>query len=761
MFRSKQVFRFKGCLHTAKARVFFIRANFATFVKGPSSEDQLLVPHFDSPKPLQQPSLASTGLFHHPLLQEASQFKDVATITLSRAQRLVDRIVDSRSSPSEMRKVVKNLDRLSDMLCSVIDVAELVRNAHPDRQWVQCADEAYDMLCEFMAVLNTHVGLSETLKLVLADKAIVSEMSPEEHQTALVFWRDFVRSGLDLSPIQRERFVSLSSEIISLGRAFLTETSSPRPPALIDHRDFRGGGTSALRRLQMISQRKPLQVHAGSAEAQVIMHSPNEDLARRKLYLAFNSSTPEQLDILERLLRARAELARSSGKESFAHMVLDDKMAKSPEHVQQFLETRMSHMHERVVDAVRLMANLKKARLGLTTTPPVYAWDRMAFTPPIRSAPPVPIPALTAGRVFLGLSRLFSHLYGVSLRPAELLNGEVWHRDVRKLEVVHEDEGIIGWLYIDLYRRPGKASGAAHYTVVCSRRTDHDDEQGDFTEDDVARNASVEALRKVLPFNQYKVRGRSGTYQLPVAVLLSELLPPATTDEAVYLEWQDVLTLCHEMGHALHSMLGRTDYQNISGTRCATDFVELPSILMEYFMTSSTVLSLFTETNSNRRVQYPSDNDTTFAILDNHTQLLLSYLDQVYHSALPLEPGFDSTLAYSELHAAHNPIPYVPGTSWQTQFGHLYSYGATYYSYMLDRAIAGRVWQKLFRENPLGREVGEKFKQDVLIHGGGRDPWEMVGNVLDTPELIEGDSEAIREVARWSVEDDVASTMRL
>lgn len=58
-------------------------------------------------------------------------------------------------------KVVKNLDRLSDMLCSVIDLAELVRNAHPDHAWVDAANEAYETLCEFMNVLNTHVGLYE------------------------------------------------------------------------------------------------------------------------------------------------------------------------------------------------------------------------------------------------------------------------------------------------------------------------------------------------------------------------------------------------------------------------------------------------------------------------------------------------------------------------------------------------------------------------------------------------------------------------
>jgi len=60
-----------------------------------------------------------------------------------------------------MLKVVKNLDRLSDMLCSVIDLAELVRNSHPDPEWVQGANDAYEQLCEYMNVLNTNVGLYE------------------------------------------------------------------------------------------------------------------------------------------------------------------------------------------------------------------------------------------------------------------------------------------------------------------------------------------------------------------------------------------------------------------------------------------------------------------------------------------------------------------------------------------------------------------------------------------------------------------------
>ena len=79
----------------------------------------------------------------------------------------------------------------------------------------------------------------------------------------------------------------------------------------------------------------------------------------------------------------------------------------------------------------------------------------------------------------MALSRLFKHLYGITLRPADTLPGEVWHPDVRKLEVIDEDAGLIGWIYADLFARAGKASGAAHYTVRCSRRTDDDDELSD------------------------------------------------------------------------------------------------------------------------------------------------------------------------------------------------------------------------------------------------------------------------------------------
>jgi len=208
------------------------------------------------------------------------------------------------------------------------------------------------------------------------------------------------------------------------------------------------------------------------------------------------------------------------------------------------------------------------------------------------------------------------------------------------------------------------------------------------------------------------------------------------------------------------AMIGRTEYQNVAGTRCATDFVELPSILMEHFLNSPTVLSLFDADGSSTMRQIGNHHSDPCHAIDTYSQILLATIDQVYHSTIVLDNMFDSTAELSSLQESRGVLPHVPGTSFQTQFGHLFGYGATYYSYLFDRAIASRVWRKVFATNPLDRATGEKYKLEVLQYGGGKDPWEMVSTVLDAPELSPGNSEAMREVGRWKIEDEVGQPGR-
>lgn len=203
-------------------------------------------------------------------------------------------------------------------------------------------------------------------------------------------------------------------------------------------------------------------------------------------------------------------------------------------------------------------------------------------------------------------------------------------------------------------------------------------------------------------------------------------------------------------------MIGRTEYQNVSGTRCATDFVELPSILMEHFLNSPLVLSLFDRHGTLAVRQTGASLEDPCRSIDTYSQILLAMLDQMYHAPAAVSPDFSSTLTLAKLYEARGLIPYVPGTSWQTQFGHLFGYGATYYSYLFDRAIASRVWRKLFMNDPLNRDVGETYKSEILRYGGGRDPWTMIGSLLSSPELSGGDAKAMAEVGGWKIEDEVS-----
>jgi intermediate peptidase len=205
--------------------------------------------------------------------------------------------------------------------------------------------------------------------------------------------------------------------------------------------------------------------------------------------------------------------------------------------------------------ALLKLSRRKQGHLNTKPNPVIQPWDRDYYCPPEPPAPPIPLPRLTLGTVFMGLSRLFKHLYGVTLRPANVVPGQVWHPDVRKLEVVDEDNEILGFIYADLFDRRGKPGGAAHYTVSCSRRVDDDDESGDYTSAEAWNDPRLAFSREFGSIHRMRRRGREGVYQIPVVALLCDFTPRSGAVGPKTLEWYQVLTLAHEMGHAMHCEL--------------------------------------------------------------------------------------------------------------------------------------------------------------------------------------------------------------
>lgn len=194
----------------------------------------------------------------------------------------------------------------------------------------------------------------------------------------------------------------------------------------------------------------------------------------------------------------------------------------------------------------------------------------------------------SVGTIIDGLSNLYSHLYGITFKPSESISeSELWHKDVRKLDVIHETEGKIGTIYCDFFSRPNpsyerKYENAAHFTVQCARRVDYD-------QDDTGMNISlqvVESLKSTSTDKQFqqdsvmmkqiqqpiKYFEGKGTFQLPIVVIVTNFERPSSefysyqssykkkdtyhnghsVSKPSLLTWPEMETLFHEMGHAIH-----------------------------------------------------------------------------------------------------------------------------------------------------------------------------------------------------------------
>jgi mitochondrial intermediate peptidase len=734
---------------------------------GATHDDRVLRDIFDSKifwKDFSQPARfgyrgSNVGLFQNRYLTAPEGFAAFAQENLMKSKKIVKKVMGA-SSLDDYRSIVRDLDRLSDMLCRVTDLSDFVRSTHPDRDMQAAASRAQTMMLKFMNILNTTSILNDKLGIAMANPDVMNYWSEEERVVAQSLRRDFAKSAINLPDTTKDAFVRLSGEISQIGQAFVDHIGPATAGIMVQSNRLKGLDPILVKSIN--SWGRAMIPTAGSISMEVLRGVQDEDI-RREVFIAGRTTPQTQHSRLHELLRKRAELSKLTGHESYAQMTLADRMAKSPDSVNQFLHALSRQNKPKVqqeMDEI-LKAKMKYANnQGVSLLP----WEKDFYANQLRSSmrssartPDFLASYFSLGTVMQGLSRLFSRLYGVRFVPHETMPGETWNDDVRRLDVVSETDGHVAVLYCDLFSRPGKSPNPAHFTLRCSREIAKEEieearsspkKMFSTPEEDVNDGMATSATTGVLK-------------QLPTIALICDFQADA---EPSLLTFAEVRTLFHEMGHAIHSILGRTALQEVSGTRCAADFAELPSILMEYFAADPSVLGLFAR-------HYRTDQplpftliaekialDERFAGSDMENQIILSMVDQAYHSSLPLDPFFDSTKVYHELQRAHGVLPPDPvETSWQGFFGHLYGYGATYYSYLFDRALAKRIWQVAFKSGKDGASIsranGEKMKDSVLRWGGGRDPWACVADVLDDGRVEGGDEKAMAIVGSWLGEE--------
>ncbi|KAL8701730.1 MAG: hypothetical protein Q9224_000366 [Gallowayella concinna] len=742
-------------------------------------DDDILRSVFDSPsfwhdfrRPRGLTPGKPNGLFCNRYLTHPEGFLDLSQATAEKCQRLIAR-VEGASTREERCLIPQLLDRLSDSLCRVLDMADFVRSTHSDDIWRQASTQAYAMLFEFMNVLNTTPNLKTQLESARGDPDIEAVWNDEEKMVAKILLTDFSKSAIDLPDDKRQAFVDLSNQIRQLGTKFVEDMRPEISTVSFRNRQLKDVDPLVLRHAKE-KHSTGISIPTVGPVAHTALRSMRDEAARRHLYIAGRTTPKSQLQTLQDFLQTRAKVANLSGYRSYADMNLSDKLAQTPVAVNSFLSALFKDNEPQIQQEMDEMLLMKKNETEGTDSPvQIEAWDRDYYQtqqankqrstsrrPDFMSA------YFSLGTVMQGVSRLFNHLYGVRFVPAPISPGEVWDPDVRRLDVIDETEGRIAVLYCDLFARSGKSPNPAHFTLRCSRRI----HSSEFQE----ASSLFPNLDSMQVINDGMATAHNPTtkttYQLPTIALICDFPEPVTAshinaNEPTLLSFRNVQTLFHEMGHAIHSILGRTACQVVSGTRCATDFAELPSVLMEHFVVDPHVLALFAR-HWQTDVPLPYEMVAEQLAIEHkgqgvetEHQILLAMLDQAYHSDLPLTMpgGFDSTKVLQDVWDQYGSVREPRETSAQGFFGHLVEYGGMYYSYLFDRAIAGKVWEEVFHGGrdggALRREAGQRFRDEVLKWGGSRDGWRCLAGLLGDEKLKDGGSEAMAEVGKWGVKD--------
>ncbi|XP_051766265.1 mitochondrial intermediate peptidase [Ctenopharyngodon idella] len=629
----------------------------------------------------------NVGLFGVSELNSPAGFQ----MSLCQALREAEFLVHRACTHPPGAVTVETFDQLSDSLCKVADLADFIKVAHPDAAFREAAERTCVDIGTVVEILNTNVDLCQSLKNLLENEAVLATLDPDTRRVAELFMLDFEISGIHLDESKRSKVVALNVKLLDLYNEFLSGSQLPNAiekQVLPEH----------IRHCFSIDGNR---VQIGGLHAD----SPNE-LVREAAYKIFLYPNTSLLLCLDELLACRHELATLVGYESFAHRALKGTMAKNPENVMKFLKLLTEKLSDRTSKDFMMMKEMKKKTHS--TNPEVMPWDHAYLSGAIRTEkfnidPSVYSPYFSLGACMEGLNHLFTQLLGVSFQTVQPKMGELWSEDVRKLALVHETEGLLGYIYCDFFRRPDKPHQDCHFTIRGGRLRD------------------------------------DGVYQLPVVVLMLSLPPPNGKTPSL-LTPSMVENLFHEMGHAMHSMLGRTRYQHVTGTRCPTDFAEVPSILMEYFASDYRVVSQFArhyqtgEPLPESLVSRLCESKRVCNAADTQLQIFYAALDQVYHG----KPQYRSTTdILRETQEKFYGLPYVYDTAWQLRFSHLVGYGAKYYSYLMSRAVASMVWRQCFLQDPFSRMMGERYRRQMLARGGSKEPMLMVQGMLQKTPTIE------------------------
>lgn len=554
--------------------------------------------------------------------------------------------------------------------------------------------EASKVLDRFSIEMGTHEGLFTLTKRVSASLQ-PGELDPESARLLEKTLLGYRRMGLELSPADRERFKALRERLAVLSTDFSEAMAEDRTHLLLTREQLAGCSEDYLASLEYRDAEHVYVVTMKYPDVFGALRMAKSAETRRLVDVTFNSRCRENLDRLEEAIKVRGEAARLLGYPTHAHFQLEEALAKTPENVAQFeadLKAKLVPMGH--ADLAKL-AKYKAAETG-ESNPVIHSWDTGSYTrqlleqeynvdqEKIKEYFPLE-------HVVKEMLKIYEEVLG--LRFEALSTAPSWHADVQTFAVWDRATGApVGHFYLDLFPRDGKYTHAACFPL----QPGHTDAQG----------------HRIYPANA-------------IVANFSKPLP----DKPSLLKHDEVETLFHELGHAMHGMCAVTRYSRFHGTNVETDFVEAPSQMLENWVWDRASLKRL---SSHYRDGQPlPDSLIDQLISSRHVNSGVAYLRQIFFGLFDMaihsigEAGLKEPIAelYERLRAEVTLVPQPAGVYPAATFGHMMGgYDAGYYGYLWSEVFAADMFATRFSAEGLQNPAtGMAYRRSILLPGGSRD----------------------------------------
>ena len=620
----------------------------------------------------------------------------------------ISKIVNNKKKPT-FQNTILAYEESGNLLDRVSSVFFGLTSAHKTPVIAETEKKVMQQLTDLDNEISFNQQLFERIKYVYDNE--YKKLKGEDQRLTEKIYKGFVRSGALLSTEKTERMKQINSRISELQQQWgnLLPAATNNAVVWVDSKEELAGLSEAdiaqcKKDAEMRGNKKPYCIVIINTTQQPILASLQNRELRKKVFMASihraDGTNPEfnTFPIVTELAKLRAEKANIMGYRCYAEYSLENTMAKTPTNVDNFLKQLISEYTPKADAETQAIEQYARKTEGNDFK--LQPYDRFYYSAKMKKKmlnisddeikPYFNVDSVQKNGVFYAANRV----YGLTFKERKDI--PTYHPDMKVFEVIDKNGKPIALFYSDFFRRPTKRGGAWMSAFAKQSRQRH---------------------------------------QLPIIYNVCNNAK-APEGQPSLITWDEVCTMFHEFGHALHGILSDCQYNTLSGTAVARDFVEMPSQFNESFASIPEIFDHFarhTETGEpmpaelKKRMLESINFQTAYALGEN---LASTCLDLAWHKIgvdeIP-SPYMAGAFEKEQLHNIGLLNMQIPPRYSTTYFNHVWGggYAAGYYSYLWTEVLAVNVAEFFEKHGALDPAIGQAFRDKILSRGNTMDQMQM------------------------------------